>query len=101
MSLVRSGGFNFYLRGPNWSASGAANCYAGRNKTVVFGMLERNGTLRAGPIPDANRATIVPIVLTNVQRGSRISTDEANAYKTLSADGPNNHASANHHAKEH
>ena len=85
-------------RGPG---RGIGSGYAGRGKTVVFGMLQREGTLRAGPIADANRATIVPIVLTNVQRGSTLSTDEANAYKTLAADGPYRHASVNHRAKEY
>src|SRR4051812_28014191 len=38
------------------------------NKTVVFGMLQRDGSLRAGPVSDVRRETLVPIILQNVQR---------------------------------
>src|SRR5260370_33870551 len=54
-----------------------------KNKTVVFGMLQRDGALRAGPVPDTRRETLVPIILQNAQRGSKISTDAANAYDAL------------------
>jgi transposase-like protein len=54
------------------------------NKTVVFGMAERKGKLRAGPIPDATRYTVVPIVQANVTPGSTVSTDEHHGYDPLS-----------------
>jgi transposase-like protein len=80
---------------------GIGSGHAARRKTVVFGMLERDGSLRAGPVPNANKATLVPIILTNVQRGSTLSTDEGNAYLTLAKIGPYNHGIVNHHAKEY
>jgi len=54
------------------------------NKTVVFGMIERDGgKMRAGPVPDANRPTLEPIIRENVARGSMASTDENPAYRDL------------------
>lgn len=72
-----------------------------KNKTVVFGMLQRDGSLRAGPVPDVRRETLVPIILQNVQRGSKISTDEANAYDGLKWTGPYTHFTVNHRSEEY
>lgn len=55
-----------------------------KGKTVVFGMLERGGIVRAGPVPNASGKTLEPIILTNVVRGSIVSTDEWGGYKNLS-----------------
>ena len=52
-------------------------------KTIVFGMLEREGPVRAGPIPNVRRKTIYPIIAANVQRGSIVSTDEFPTYWNL------------------
>jgi hypothetical protein len=51
----------------------------GRNegsKTIVMGMLERKGNVRASVIPDRTRDTMRPIVLGNVAPGSEVFTDE-------------------------
>lgn len=63
-------------------------------KAVVFGMLERDGIVRAGPVPDAKRETLEPVILTNVQRGSTISTDEWGAYANLK-NAPYTHGTVN------
>jgi transposase len=69
------------------------------NKTVVFGMVERDGTLRAGPVPNAKRITLQPIIAKNIQRGSIISTDEMSAYKSLTKFGYR-HGAVNHSWEE-
>jgi transposase len=69
-------------------------------QTIVFGMVERDGILRAGPISDVRQTTIEPIVLTNVVRGSTISTDEARAYTDLSRS-PYTHGTVMHSAEEY
>jgi transposase-like protein len=68
------------------------------NKTVVFGMLERDGRVIAGPVPDRLKATLEPIIKKNVERGTMISTDEHGAYGDLPGIGFN-HGTVNH-AKE-
>jgi transposase-like protein len=45
-------------------------------KTIVMGMVERKGKVRATVIPDRTKATMQPIVLGNVERGSEVFTDE-------------------------
>jgi transposase-like protein len=55
----------------------------GDNKTIVMGIVERGGLLRAGPIPDTTTYTLERHVLHNVQRGSVVSTDERRGYRTL------------------
>ncbi len=66
----------------------------------VFGMVERGGNLRAGPVPDVEQKTIEPIILTNVQRGSTISTDEGGAYHKLRK-APYDHGTVQHGKHEY
>ena len=68
------------------------------NKTVVFGMLQRDGRVIAGPVPDRLKTTLEPIIKGNVERRSLISTDEHGAYSDLAGLGYN-HGTVNH-AKE-
>jgi transposase len=71
----------------------------GTNKTVVFGMVERQGLVRAGSVSDATRKTLEPIILGHVQRGSRISSDESGAYTDLKW-APYRHETVNHYREE-
>ncbi len=60
------------------------------NKSTVMGMVERDGMLRAGPIPNIKRKTLEPLIQKNVEPGSTIHTDELKSYQSL-------HASAYRH----
>jgi transposase-like protein len=80
---------------------GIGGGYAARGKTTVFGMLERGGSLRAAPIAAPTQREIVPVVYSNVQRGSTISTDEGTVYAPLAVGGPYNHGVVNHRLKEY
>jgi transposase len=51
---------------------------------IVFGMVERNGKIRTGTIPDQTASTIEPIILEHVADGTTISTDMHGAYTNLS-----------------
>lgn len=53
------------------------------NKTIIMGMVERDGRLRAGPVPDATNFTLEPIIRENVAEGATISTDENLSYYRL------------------
>ena len=57
--------------------------------------------LRAAPVPNTNKETLLPYILTNVQRGSVVNTDEASAYKTLEQVGPYSHVPVNHAREEY
>lgn len=72
----------------------------GSNKTVVMGIVERDGRLRAGPIPNTSRSTLEDKVIRNVQGGSTVSTDEWFGYSKL-ADHGYVHETVNHHGKEY
>ena len=51
----------------------------GRNeggKTIVLGMLERRGKVRAGVVADRKASTIRPIVKANIEPGSNVYSDE-------------------------
>jgi transposase-like protein len=45
-------------------------------KTVVFGMLERDGKIRAEVLPDRKNVTIRPVVREHVEAGTQIYSDE-------------------------
>lgn len=82
---------------------GRAEGFTGRGakgKTVVFGMLERDGPVRAGPIPNVKRKTVHPIITGNIQRGSTISTDEFPTYANLREVGFDHHK-VQHGTKEY
>lgn len=55
----------------------------GTNKSVVFGMVEREGNIRAGVVPDTYLVTLQGPILANVEKGSIISTDEHRSYHSL------------------
>ena len=70
-----------------------------KNKTTVFGMVERGGDLRATVVPNEQRETLLPIIKTNVLLGSTISTDSAVAYQVLHSEFYN-HGTVNHDAEQ-
>jgi ISXO2 transposase-like protein/transposase-like zinc ribbon protein len=55
----------------------------GSNKSLVFGIVERDGMLRAGPIPDLSQNTLESIVREHVIEGTKISADEWDSYNDL------------------
>ena len=44
-------------------------------KTIVFGLLKRNGRVYTEIIPDAKARSIMPIIRGRVKEGSEINTD--------------------------
>jgi transposase len=69
------------------------------NKTVVFGMLERDGEIMTKVVPSNEQAVLEKHIRENVCDGSTISSDEWRGYSKLSAYGFR-HGSVNHSAKE-
>ncbi len=57
------------------------------DKTIVVGMKERGGDIRAQSVPNAKTETLRNLVTDNVAPGSIVSTDEFVAYGLLSPDG--------------
>jgi transposase len=68
-------------------------------KTIIMGMVERDGILRAGPVPDDDKFTMKPIILENVKPGSVITTDGHLAYVDLGQ--TFKHTAINHAAGEY
>jgi transposase-like protein len=70
------------------------------NKTIVLGMVERNGNVVTKVVPDQKRATLIPAVMDTVQLGSMIYTDALHSYKGLNESGYA-HESVNHNVGEY
>lgn len=70
-----------------------------RNKTKVFGMLQREGRVIAGPVPDRSSFTLEGIIEENIEYGSTITTDEHGAYADLKRS--YDHHTVNHSIKEY
>src|SRR6266568_4304553 len=51
-----------------------------RGRKIVFGMTEKNGELRLAHIENTHNETLAPLILANIQRGSRVHTDESRNY---------------------
>ncbi len=77
--------------------------YTGRGakgKTVVFGILERDGELYTEVVPTASEKSLIPPIIKNVPVGTRVSSDEWAPYRVLSKLGYRHHT-VNHRAKEY
>lgn len=72
----------------------------GANKTVVMGILERGGELFTKVVPNASTRSLIPSILENVPRGTRISSDEWHPYKVLKSLGYD-HRTVEHGAKQY
>ena len=72
----------------------------GANKTIVMGILERDGELFTKVVPDASRKSLIPPILENVPEGTRISSDEWPPYKVLGGLGYD-HRKVEHGAKQY
>ncbi|MCB1331999.1 MAG: IS1595 family transposase [Maritimibacter sp.] len=70
-----------------------------KGKTVIAGVKQRGGPIKARVVPDASKASLRPLILDNVERGSHVSTDEWRAYELLVKDGYR-HGTVNHSKDE-
>jgi hypothetical protein len=52
-------------------------------KTMVMGMVERGGKMRAGPVPDDRIDTLEPLAVAHVHKGTIVSTDGLPSYNAL------------------
>ena len=68
-------------------------------KTIVMGMIERGGELRAGVVENLKTETLVPVVRHHVAPGATVYTDEALPYRNLRRGYV--HASVNHNKGEY
>ena len=64
-------------------------------KTIVFGMLERNGEVMTKVVPNVKKHTLLQHVYENVEQGSTVHTDELRSYKGLNRIGYR-HETVNH-----
>ncbi len=69
-------------------------------KTVVFGMLAREGNVMTRIVPDVKTKTLRPIIKDKIDQGSTISSDEWNAYKNLDRHGYQ-HGMVEHGSKQY
>jgi transposase-like protein/predicted RNA-binding Zn-ribbon protein involved in translation (DUF1610 family) len=69
-------------------------------KTIVMGLVSRDGPMKAVVIPDVKKDTLRDVVLDNVAPGSVVSTDELYSYNLLTGDGFT-HGAVKHGQKEY
>lgn len=78
-------------------AQGHASRY--KNKTTLFGMVERDGMVRTGPVPDETMYTLENIIIENVTPDTVVTTDGHVSYGRLGR--AYDHTSINHVAGEY
>lgn len=69
-------------------------------KTILFGMLDRDGDVMTRVVPNCKASTLKPIIQQNVEEGSHIHTDEHGAYKGLDKLGYQ-HSTTSHGKREY
>ena len=57
------------------------------NKKTVFGMLQRNGTVRVFHVENRDKKTILPLIKKHIEKGSTIYSDEHGLYSCLNDEG--------------
>jgi transposase-like protein len=72
----------------------------GQHKNAILTLVERGGMARSFHVDRANKATILPIVKENIDRESRVMTDEAMMYTHL-GDHFAGHGAVEHSRKEY
>ena len=71
-----------------------------KGKTVVMGILERGGEIYTQVVPSAAGKNLIPPIVNNVPKGTKVSTDEWAPYKVLTGLGYR-HATVEHRSKEY
>lgn len=69
-------------------------------KTVIFGMLQRDGDVMTKVVPNVRRATLHPHMEANIEKGSEIHSDELRSYSGIAAKGFK-HKTVNHGCREY
>ena len=72
----------------------------GESKTMVFGMVERKGRVRAWTVPDAQGKTLIPKLRVSIDPDATLYTDSASLYKHIN-EYFLTHASVNHTLHEY
>jgi len=83
-------------KGAGWKFTGRA----AKGKTVVMGILERDGEVFTKVVPNASRASLLPTILERVPVGTKISTDEWRSYAILTSLGYD-HQTIDHGRKQY
>lgn len=71
-----------------------------KNKTVVLGMMQRDGDVMTKIVPNVKTKTLIPVIEENVEDGTTIHTDELRSYGTLKYKGYE-HKTVNHRDGEY
>lgn len=67
-----------------------------KRKTVLMGMVQRDGEAIFRVVPDQRAASLVPHIRQNVREGSEVHTDELTSYRKFSAPDQYDHKTVNH-----
>jgi transposase-like protein len=70
---------------------------AATGKTILLGMIEREGRVRAITVPNARTKSLRPLIEQNVSKDALLMTDELNSYRLLAREGWDHQTV--HHAK--
>ncbi|MDR2871562.1 MAG: IS1595 family transposase [Xanthomonadaceae bacterium] len=70
------------------------------HKMKIVSIVEREGSKRSFHVPDVKAKTVIPILKANIDRNSRVMTDDAKIYRGL-YESFQSHESVNHSAREY
>lgn len=85
---------------PTLEAKKGKRGHGAEGKSIVFGMMQKDGKAMTKVVDDDKRATLHTIIQVNVEKNSEIQTDELHSYKGLDQKGFN-HNTVNHRAVEY
>lgn len=72
------------------------------NKSVIFGMIERQGNVKAVKVADATKETLYPIIDEHVSKDANVNTDEFKTYVNMSKElGIKEHGVIRHELKKY
>lgn len=71
------------------------------NKSLIIGMLERAGNVIARVVGNTKGSTVLPLIEKNIEKKSKIITDDAAVYSFIISPTEYSHESVNHSKKEY
>jgi transposase len=71
------------------------------DESIVFGMVERTGKVKAFKVGNIQRETLYPIIARHIEKKAHVSTDEASMYAAMNNDFDLTHGSVNHTNKQY
>jgi len=91
-----------FISGKGWKrVRDKAAARGGQHKEKIVALVEREGRVRSFHVKEVNAKTLRPILVSQIDRASRLMTDEAKVYRNVGKEFKGGHETVNHSIEEY